>query len=134
MGTENTDEHYSVTTDNDKKKKKHNQKMTHGERYFYKRSNIDFTKDTDYICKRLQNLPEKMPRAKALDYYGNKIRQHFIDIGMIEEVKIKDFIKTEHYYDAFEAERIYKKIKDSNNGDTKEQRERLCVPVWERSA
>ena len=107
--------------------------MTHGEEYFYKRSNIDFKKDIESICNNLFRLPPRKTRAEALSYYGKKIRQHFIDIGMIEEVKIKDFIKAEHYYDSFEAERIYTKLKE-NNGDTKKQRERLRVPVWERSA
>lgn len=79
--------------------------MTHGEAYFHRRRNLDFTHDIDKILRSFERLPSRMPRKQALEYYGYKIRIFF----GVEEVKITDFRKVEEYYDYFEAKRILTK-------------------------
>lgn len=77
-------------------------KLTHGEAYVIRRSNLDFTHDIDKILRSLERLPRRMPRKQALNYYGEKIRKYF----GVDEIKPKDFLKVEHYFDYHEANRI----------------------------
>lgn len=80
--------------------------MTHGEAYVYRRNNLDFTHDIDKILRQLERLPKRMTRNDSLKYYGDKLRKYF----QVVEVKERDFIKLEHYFDYFEAKRILNEI------------------------
>lgn len=85
-------------------------KLTHGEVYFHRRSNIDFTHDIDKIVRGLDKLPKKMPRNEALQYYGDKLRKFF----GVNEVSPRDFRSIEEYFDYFEALRMVKNLRVKN--------------------
>lgn len=86
--------------------KRLNLKTTHGEAYYQRRANIDFTHDLDKIFRSLERLPKRMPRKEALRYYGDKLRKVF----GIEEVSPRDFRHIEEFFDYYEAQRIRHEI------------------------
>lgn len=86
--------------------KRLNVKLTHGEAYFERRVNLDFTHDLDKILRNFERLPKRMPRKEALNYYGDKLRKVF----GIEEVSTKDFRHIEEWFDYHEAKRIRHEI------------------------
>lgn len=81
-------------------------KRTHGELYYERRVNLDFTHDLDKILRNFERLPKRMPRKEALNYYGAKIRKVF----GIEEVSPRDFRHIDEYYDYFSAKRSVNEI------------------------
>ncbi|HEY5630499.1 MAG TPA: hypothetical protein VIR31_00085 [Nitrososphaeraceae archaeon] len=81
--------------------------LTHGEKYVYCRSNLDFKDDIGKMIRNLERLPKRMERKKAINYYNAKLRKVF----GIEEVEIKDFRRIEEYYDFFDTKRLLATIK-----------------------
>jgi len=82
-------------------------KLTHGEAYFLRRESIDFSQSLGKIYSNLEKIPPKMPKHKALEYYGAKFRKYF----GLEEVQLKDFNCVEDYYGYYEAKRMLKAMK-----------------------
>lgn len=74
--------------------------MTHGEAYFHKRNQLGLD------ITELSRLPKRMPRKVALAYYCRKLKEVFNTSD-----KIRDFLKVEHFYDSYEAERLLLKLK-----------------------
>jgi hypothetical protein len=85
-------------------------KLTHGEASFIRRENIDFKLNFSQICAKLNNLPKRMSRYKALEYYGAKFRKYF----GLEEIRLRDFDSVEDYYGYYEAKRLLKDMKCQN--------------------
>lgn len=77
-------------------------KLTHGEMYFKRRNTIDFKQDTKNILSQLERLPKRMSRKDASMYYGDKIKKYF----GVDDIKPKDFLKVEHYFNYYEAKRM----------------------------
>jgi hypothetical protein len=78
--------------------------LTHGEASFLRRESIDFTLNFSQICAKMGNLPKRMSRYEAFEYYGAKFRKYF----GLEEIRLKDFDSVEDYYGYFEAKRLLK--------------------------
>ena len=75
--------------------------MTHGEKYFHLKENIDFRNTTDDISRAFTNLPKKMKRSVAIKYYSKKIRDYFDN-----QLTVNDFSNVNDYYSFWEAKRI----------------------------
>lgn len=75
--------------------------MTHGEKYFYLKENIDFKKPDNDISRSFTNLPKKMKYCVAIQYYSKKIRDYFDS-----KLTVKDFSNVDDYYSFWEAKRI----------------------------
>ena len=81
-------------------------KLTHGEKFYFLKTNINLKDDTITICRRYDSLPKKMNRESAISYYGDKIKKYF----GIDVVKPKDFRHIEEFYDYHEALRMKKEL------------------------
>lgn len=82
------------------------QKLTHGEKFYYLKTNINLKEDTITICRRYDSLPKPMSKTQAVEYYGAKLRKYF---GT--EVKPRDFRSVQEYYDYYEAQRLLRSIR-----------------------
>jgi hypothetical protein len=79
-------------------------KLTHGEAFFERKKAFELSETSALNMRAFDTIPPRMSRDKAVEYYTDKLRKVF---GVEDkEVTPKDFLKTEHYYDYFEAKRI----------------------------
>jgi hypothetical protein len=86
-------------------------KLTHGEASFIRRENIDFTLNFSQICAKINNLPKRMNRYEALEYYGAKFRKYF----GLDEVQLRDFDRSEDsLFGYYEAKRLLEAMKCQN--------------------
>lgn len=90
------------------------QKLTHGEKFYYLKTNLNLKDDTRQICRRFDCLPKRMDKRQAVEYYGAKLRQYF---GT--DVKPRDFRKIEEYYDYYEAQRLLSTMRAQKRYNTK---------------
>lgn len=59
------------------------QQLTHGEAYVQRRQNMNLKREIDSICDDYNRLPKRMSRSEASAYYGKKIRDYFIEKGLL---------------------------------------------------
>jgi len=82
------------------------QKLTHGEKFYYLKTNLNLKEDTTTILRRFDCLPRRMGKSQAVEYYGAKLRQYF---GT--EVKPRDFRSVDDYYGYYEAQRLLRSMR-----------------------
>lgn len=86
------------------------EKLTHGEAFFERKKAFEQSTTSALNMRAFDTIPPRMGRSKAVKYYTEKLRKVF---GIEEkEVTQKDFLKTDHFYDYHETQRILEKMED----------------------
>lgn len=81
-------------------------KLTHGEAFFERKKAFEQSATSALNMRAFDTIPPRMSRDKAVKYYTDKLRKVF----GVEDNEIKDFIKPEHRFDYFEAQKILERI------------------------
>jgi len=96
-------------------RKNKNKVLTYGEAYAQRQEDLYNYKYTFDNCPMLKPHNDRMPRAKAVKYYNNKLEKVFDNLGY-EKVgtRLKDFDTTEDYYDYHEAKKLKELLWEKN--------------------
>lgn len=82
------------------------EKLTHGEAFFERKKAFEQSNTSALNMRAFDTIPPRMGREKALKYYCEKLRKVF----GIEHHDKSEFIKPEHSFDYYEAQRILERM------------------------